>query len=184
MPKTCLAPLELVPGVKTLGLAHRIARPRCQLMKKAEGRKNYQCLAHSKSSGRGLIYFPSCWRCPAWHTQSASRGMVIDDFLPTLQLVHSQARQERTFHMVQGGPCQMCYATRKAQQMGQSICFAAHIQYGLSSVHFSSLGFLLWFTGSFELCWVLCILRTKPQNLHKLFPLPSVLSQIQLRQKN
>lgn len=133
--------------------------------------------------GRGLTHFPSCLCCPTWYTHSASRGIVIDDFLTTLQLVHSQAGQERPFHMVQGSPCQMCCATRKAQQMGQSICFAAYRPYGLSSVHLSSLGFLLWFTGSFELCWLLCILRTKPQNRHKLFALPSVMSQVQLRQK-
>lgn len=134
--------------------------------------------------GRGLTHFPSCWHCPAWHTHSTSSSIVINDFLLTLQLVHSQAGQERTFHIVQSSLCQMRYATRKAQQMGQSICFAPYIQYGLSSVHLSSLGFLLWFTGSFELCWLLCILRTKPQNLPKLFPLLSVMSQVQLGQKD
>lgn len=134
--------------------------------------------------GRGLTHFPSCWHCPTWHTHSASRSIVINDFLLTLQLVHSQAGQERTFHIVQSSLCQMYYATRKAQQMGQSICFAPYIRYGLSSVHLSSLGFLLWFTGSFELCWLLRILRTKPQNLHKLFPLLSVVSQVQLGQKD
>lgn len=188
MCKTYVAPLELAPGVKTLGPAHRTARLRCQLMEKAEDdRKKHERLAHSPQEifweGRGLTHFPSCWRCPTRHTRSASRGIVIDDFLPTLQLVHSQAGQKIPFHTVQGSPCQMCYATRRAQQMGQGICFAAYIPFSLSSVHLSSLGFLLWFTGSFALCWLLCVLRTKPQNLHKPFPLPSVLPQVQLRQK-
>lgn len=55
MHKTCLVPLELAPGVKGLGLAHRIAKPRCQLMEKVEGRKKRQCLACSKSSGKAGV---------------------------------------------------------------------------------------------------------------------------------
>lgn len=137
---------------------------------------------HIFCEGRGLTHFPFLL---ALSDTAHTLQHRVAEWWMSVSLCCScfTLRLDRTFHTVQGSPCQMCYATRKAQQMHQSICFAASIQYGLNSAHLSYLGFLSWFTRSSELCWLLCILRTKPQHLHKLFPLPSVLSQAQLRQK-
>lgn len=91
-------------------------------MEKAEGRMKNQCLALSKSPVSTGADPPPLTR---WAQAAAP---AHDRWSPPCTAAASlQAGQERASHMVQGSPCQMCCATRKAQQMGQSICFAQQL---------------------------------------------------------
>lgn len=110
---------------------------------------------------------------------ASSTWRMIDDPLPALQLAHSRPDRREPSTRCKVARAKCLVPLEKHSRWAR----ASALQHAFISVHLSSLGFLLGGEGRFELCWLLYTLRIKPQNPHKLFPLPSVLTPVQLRQE-